>query len=1460
MREGASEVFLSYNSRDGAAVDSVAGWLRDSGFRVFLDRWYLIPGKPWTNALTERIERCRAFVVFLGPDGLGQWQQREVAQATARQALDPGFPLIPVLLPGGRPALGFLENTWIDLRLALHDPGSLQALAEAIRGEPPGPELARRIAETRAGICPYRGLRPFREEDAPFFFGREDLTAALVRTVLREPVVGLVGASGVGKSSVVFAGLVATLRQGREHGVWEVLSFHPGVRPLESLAAALLPSLEPGAGETERLERVSGLARRLESGAETLASLEEAILRRQPGTERLLLIVDQWEELYTSAAGERSRERFQELVLTGTAGGSMTLVLTLRGDFYGEAIGYRPLADALQRGLVNVGPMTDPELARCIHEPARRTGLRFEPGLDQRLLTDAASAPGSLPLLEFVLLELWQRRQLGIMVHQAYEDIGKIEGAIATRADDAYRGLSPAEQDLARRLLTRLVRVEASAAPTGQRQPLASFGEPFRPVIESLVDARLLVIRRDEVTGSDQIAVAHEALVRNWRLFQLWLDADRELLLWRQRLARELEKRRIWPDDASVLLRGAELAEAGMWLAARPAELVAEEIRFIEESQAQEAREAAEQEERRRRELETAKRLAEEAELRRQAEEARAQEAEQRASEREQSNQRLRRRAFWLSVAALAALSAAAAAFFFLRESQAESRRARSHAIILSADVLRTTQPEVSAALFAEIPASQDIGSREAIASARRIASSPIPFAVLRGHTGTVEDAAFSPDGREVVSASQDGTVRVWAADGRGDPLVLQHGGRVRAARIHPDGRRILSASADGRIRIWTRDSSKPVEMFLGQGAGRPVLSPDLSHVLAPFNEEGVVRIWSLNDPNAQPIVLPGHEGGVEKAFFSPDGALVATAAKTGPVRLWPVSGGDPIRVSQLTDADVAFSPDKQLIASMGFTGIVQVWRRDGTPVAQFYEDANLVSGVVVHAVGFGPDGWLWTSNQQGTIRVRSAEDRFQSIEKLLQGHSDGVYSLERDPTGNRMVTASMDGTARVWPAKGWAAARVLPHARAARFSPDGSRIVTTAGEMIHVWWSDGSHDSVRLPGGGRAVFSPDGSLLLTLSPEARIRRADGSGVPVVVAAAHEAPFTVAAFSADGKHIALGARDESVRVAPVDGASPPVLLGRHDPAGPRTAGIRDISFSPDGRRVVSASADDTARIWRLDRPGKPVRILRHMSTVTSVAFTPDGTRVLTAAGDGTVRLWDADRPGRELWRFIGHQRAKSPYNRAVNRARLSRDGSRIVTAGDNGTAFLLETATGARIGPPLVHGDDYLIDAAFSRDGRRILTAAMRGTVRIWDTLRPSAPPVVLGPTGDFLVSAELSPDEQFVLAASSRGTVRIWPVDGVGEPLDLAGESFGGLTGAGFSPDGSQIVTTGSDSVRIWRIGWSSLVEYLQSATTACLTPAQRMRYLGEEPGTAQPRFAECETRNGRAVPEPQGDGRIEP
>ena len=589
------DIFLSYHWRDLAQVEALALRLREQKLTVFLDRWYLTPGQSWLKELETTLARCRAVAVCIGQGDMGPWQQREQYLALERQVSaerrGQRFPVIPVLLPGAEPPLGFLSQlTWVDFRARVDDPVLLDTLVRAVHGEPPGPDAQDRVRDTLATICPYRGLLYFREEDAPFFFGRAEAITQLIRAVEHHSLIAVVGASGSGKSSVVRAGLVPELRKSRER-VWEVTTIVPTDRPVHALAAVLMPLLEPDMSETDRLIDTNKLAEALLQRTVKLRAVVDRALVKQPGTDRLLLIIDQWEELFTLCKDDKARRCFIDNVLEATVTARVSVVFTLRGDFFGRAItGYRPLSDRVQGSQVNLGPMRREELRLAIEEPARQVGLIFEAGLVDLMLEQASDEPGQLPLLEFVLRQLWVQRRGGELHHEAYKAMGQLEGAIAKKAESLYLKLSEGDQRKVQQIFLRLVRPGEGEADTRQRATFVEMGEGLRSLVKTLADERLLVTSQLAGSEKETIEVSHEALIRHWERLKQWVEADRRFLTWQQRLNASVKEWEGNRRSSDLLLRGLPLTEAVDWLKKKPDDVSPVEREFVTASKKQKTR------------------------------------------------------------------------------------------------------------------------------------------------------------------------------------------------------------------------------------------------------------------------------------------------------------------------------------------------------------------------------------------------------------------------------------------------------------------------------------------------------------------------------------------------------------------------------------------------------------------------------------------------------------------------------------------------------------------------------------------------------------------------------------------------------------------------------------------------------------------------------------------------------
>jgi TIR domain len=593
-----SELFLSYNSRDRPLVREVCARVKAAGVSTFFDREQLNVGRPWFDELQGGITGSAAVAVFVGANGLGVWQKRELALASDRQAqcerTGGRFPVIPVLLPGFArdDAPGFLLlNTAVDLSDWPDTGQEIVRLAAAVHGRP---AVAQEPA--RSAVCPYRGLKAFREEDAPLFFGREHFAKKLlnkVRDLSRADHAGLpslvvvAGISGSGKSSVVQAGLLPLLRrEPPPRPTWESLTFTPDTRPFHRLAAAFVALWEQD--RTKQLIDGEKLGNELAAGAASLDATISLALSELKGTDRLLIVIDQFEELFTRTPATE-RARFVDLLLASVVNRPVTILLTLRADFYASTIGLsRVVSDAVERGIVNIGAMTRDELGRAIEEPVLRVGRSLEAGLVKRMLDDVAGEPGNLPLLEFTLTDLWARMKSDRLTHEAYDEIGGIGKSIGNSAEELYGGLPKAEQAATLRAFSRLVHVSSAneeGTDTRQRVRLTELDQDTQGVAGRFVEARLLTTGRDEATNEQTVEVAHEALIRNWERLVKHVNENRRFLLFRQRLDYALAEWERTQRASGALLNRVALREAVQWRRQR-SDLNPAEIDFIRRSAA----------------------------------------------------------------------------------------------------------------------------------------------------------------------------------------------------------------------------------------------------------------------------------------------------------------------------------------------------------------------------------------------------------------------------------------------------------------------------------------------------------------------------------------------------------------------------------------------------------------------------------------------------------------------------------------------------------------------------------------------------------------------------------------------------------------------------------------------------------------------------------------------------------
>ncbi len=793
------DVFLSHAAGDKPAVEKLARRLLEAGIKPFLDKWHLIPGEPWQEVIESALEQSRSCAIFLGVGKMGPWENEEMRAVLDAQSRG-GKRIIPVLLPGAYlhpdsiPV--FLRRiTWVDFRAGLDDSEAFSRLVAGIRGEALGP--APRVEIERGS--PFRGLEAFGEQDAAFFFGREELVNNMVLKAQLQNVLAVVGPSGSGKSSAVQAGLIPALRQTAAKTGAEVsfITVRPGRHPLLNLARA-----------------VASLLDRHFTGVDPADEL--TIFLESPGLDllkrRRVVIIDQLEEAWTQGALVDECSEFFHFILRLQE--LFLVVLVLRSDFLPRVSEHRELADAVERGMVLVGPMREDELRSAIESPARSTGLAFEPGLVELILEDVKGSPGALPLLQFALLQLWERRRQGFLSVEAYREIGGTGGALAAKADMVFESYDEKSSAEIRRILLRLIQPGEGGADTRRRVglqdlvPAEGSKEAVIALIEPMVEARLLTVTFDEVTGSS-VELSHEAMIRVWPRLRSWIDQSREEMKEQRRLefaAREWDAAYRSQD---FLWRGERLARASDWLQRSYITPTALEREFFETSSAQAKLEKMLDRKRRRRwviPITASLGLTILASIAAGSSYWRKLQLEDKTRHLAQESILARKAAVRSSQAAATAYSFDGRRVFAISpERTGRLLDAFTGRSLLPADFLLT---DITASSFSPDSSALAVGTETGeLVLIRFFDERRQVLRLSQEHKAAIRSLAFSPDSSILASGGDDGKVRCWRVkDGGLASAFSADDLGVIALRFSPDGERLVVAGARGKIRSWSPD------------------------------------------------------------------------------------------------------------------------------------------------------------------------------------------------------------------------------------------------------------------------------------------------------------------------------------------------------------------------------------------------------------------------------------------------------------------------------------------------------------------------------------------------------------------------------------------------------------------------------------------------------------------------------
>jgi WD40 repeat protein/DNA-binding SARP family transcriptional activator len=1138
----------------------------------------------------------------------------------------------------------------LDDELGLSPSAELQELERAILVQ--DPELAlgdhsRTIAAPLLpAVCPFKGLAPFEAADAEFFFGRERLVDELVSRLGEAPLLAIVGVSGSGKSSLLHAGLLPSLASRRQ------IVVRPGEHPLRALTTAL------GASLTDTLDQV-------------------------PTSERVVIAVDQFEELFGDSVPDDERRRFiGDLVEAAWDPERRAVVLiALRADFFGRLAAFAELADLVGTNQVLLGPMNAGELRRAIEGPAERAGLSVEPRLVDTLVDDVMGEPGGLPLLSTALLDLWLDRDDSTLTLAAYERLGGIRTAIARHAEGVFGSLDEGGQAIARRVMVRLASDNGTALTRRRvtRAELDADDENIAGVIAALVENRLLVAH------DDFVELVHEAMLEHWPRLAGWLEDDAQGRSVRRRLTNAAVEWDAGGRDRLELFRGARLAATLEW-ADGAAELNRVEREFL-----------------------AASRLA--------------------AQEDEARRHRTNRRLLVALVVVLAALVLAVVAGVIAARQRAVARRQATAADAQRLGAQALVEPTLDRSLLL---AREGVNLDDSLATRSNLLAallrSPSAVGVAREGSKRFLDEALSPDGRVLVARGDDGGIAFFDARtlrpiGRTFPSSDQLGlmgftpGPFHALAFSPDSRTLAVGSTTGttatvfsvdvktRAIHWAKadDSQEDTADIAYSPDGRLVATGEpVNGRFSPPDEVVVVRDARSGKTLAKSAAIPDGrlfgftDGGRDVLVTTSKKSLLLKATTLKQVRSIDASGA------------AAISPDGREGAFGHDNGSVQLVDLQTGRSRTF--DGRVASAIEVAT--FSPDGGaLATGDDDGLVQLWDV--RTGTVRTTLEGHTGTVRGALFSPDGRTLYTASSDGSVIAWDLSG---ARSL--GQPFRFTSiddvntwadatQGGLFALSPGPNRVSLWRLPAHELGVLRGPVASVHG------LALSRDGTLIAAVGDGKAVLWDVRRGRILHVIPT---GPHGAAGvAISPDDRVWAIGTEGPPTVifvdvrtgkeLGRVTAKG----SVQDIDFSPDGKLLASADLTGVVHLWNVAHQ-TDVAALPSAIAAFAVRFSPDGKLVAVGDSSGAVRFWNP-LTGKQVGQpLVGG-------GGSVNSVDFSPDGTILVTGSTDGKLRLWDVGTRKLIGGPLPGAAvaNAQTTAAYFSNGKHVLGVFSTGTGVVWN-------------------------------------------------------------------------------------------------------------------------------------------------
>jgi WD40 repeat protein/uncharacterized caspase-like protein len=1188
---------------------------------------------------------------------------------------------------------------------------------------------------------PYKGLQSFDEADKELFYGRDRVIKEMRAKAENNKLLVVSGASGTGKSSVIKAGLLPALR---EAGFRILPVIRPGVSPFASL--------EKGLKDGKVIE-ASG-------------SLQDGAFITKLGEQKTVLLIDQYEELITRCPNPAEREQFDALLrklLNEVTDGALKIILTVRADFEPQ-LDDGALKSLWTSGRCTVPPFSVEELKEVIVMPTIQEVLIFDPPeLVDEIIEEVVQAPGAMPLLSYTLSELYEAyiksgRQDRALKKEDYDNLGGVMGALRTKADALYHSLDAGGQNTMCKIMLRMVSLEGELA--GKRVLMddliyadATENQRVHAVIDQLVEARLIV------KGKDYIEPAHDALVRAWKTLREWIHTigeDKILLNTKVNVAaneyaESQNVKFLWNDNPHLSVLQQDLRRPNPWFNAQ-------ELDFIQKSVLR--------------------------------------------------KKKLSRILRSITAGVFIALSGLTVwALLNAQRANREANRLRADFLAIKANevfaVDNTQALRLAEAAYAIVEKAPLASVQNVLSAAFHSLYNKTPFyAANLKHNDAVTAVAFSPAQERILTASEDGSARLW--DWQGNPIDTLNQGyeKVAAAAFSPSGKIILTATEDGSIILWDANGTPRDTVNHPPEIHAAIFSPDEASILTVCADD-TARIWDLKGTL---IARLDHTKEVFSAVFDSAGQKILTASADGTAKLWDRQGHflKTLGKHRKPINQAVFSRDGKMILTAARDGAAGLWEAQGNflRILQHARDKE------VYTAAFSPDGQnIVTASADGGAKLWDVQGHL--LDSLV--HDRKVYSAAFSPDGQKIITASADSTARLWNRQGILLA-IFKHqgeVKQAVFSPDGGHALTASQDGTAKLWNLQDIRIIDFDKPGQfAAFSPDGERIITVANDSTARLWNQQG-KLIDSLEFVQQINWAIFSPNGEAILLASDDDSLRLWNPQEKRIVAALP-HD-----AHEINSVVFSSglQGRQILTVAIDHRARLWNLSEAaanGGPSKNFEFAGTMNSAVFSPAGDKILTASNDGYARLWNTKG---EPLDSLDH------YGIEITMAIFSRTAKQILTVAADGLTRVWNNR--GKLVDSLQTGE--VKTAAFSRDGKQVLIVDSEGAVKLWN-LHAQRGDSLIQPKNATVTSAVFSPrlrDGQ-ILTAATDGVVRLWNLQGK-LIAELDGHQHKELAVAAFSSDGKKILTAAFDNtVKLW---WTpqTIFDWLKQANIARLTEKEK-------------------------------------